>query len=83
MNNDWEKQFDQIRLTMCDSQEYLVGHNRALDKCKTITKYALDEQREELREWAEGEINKNVFITTSDIGYNQAMNDLLTKLEKK
>jgi len=93
--NDWIKQFDKefgiigqitSNLDLDDYHQYLH------QDIKSFIQELLDKQREELREWAESGkagITANSgrkmgqYEATFVLGYNAAINDLLTKLEKK
>jgi len=77
--NEWEKQFEMVKLTMCDSQDYLEGHNRGLDKGKTITKWALNKQLDELEEKVKEKMPSDLTLDHGeqlDAGYAHAVADI-------
>ena len=86
MNNkpSWRDDFDEQFPGMLSEATDDGGYN-ARPYVKHFIQSLLDKQREELREWAEG--NKPVGEATNHNTYNDGKrdfcNDLLTKLEKE
>lgn len=83
--NNWKQDFE---------KEFEGHYSGDVKKIKAFIQSLLDKQREELREWAEGmkqkpypkddrsdaQIEHELVMVTA---YNQALDDLLTKLEEE